>query len=102
LPEHSYQAAAALEMKAQGLKFLREPEFIVKYRDEVVGLHKPDFIVEDKVVLELKSVKVLSDIFRIQVRTYLHLTKLEVGLLVNFNVVVLKEGIKRIETWASL
>ena len=66
LPEHCYQAAAAMEMKAQGLKFLREPELIVKDRDEVVGLHKPDFIVEEKVVLELKSVMALPEIFRIQ------------------------------------
>ena len=96
LPEHCYQAAAALEMKAQGLKFLREPELIVKYRDVVVGLHKPDFIIEDKVVLELKCVRRLDPVFETQVLTYLHLTKLHVGLLVNFNVQVLKWGIKRL------
>jgi GxxExxY protein len=96
LPEHTYQAATALEMSARGLKFLRQPELIVKYRDVVVGLHKPDFIVEDKVVLELKCVARLDEVFRVQVLTYLHLTKLRVGLLVNFNVPVLKAGIKRI------
>ena len=96
LPEHTYQAATALEMAARGIKFIREPELLVKYRDVVVALHKPDFIVENKVVLELKCVRRLDEVFRIQVLTYLHLTKLRVGLLVNFNVPVLKAGVKRV------
>jgi GxxExxY protein len=96
LPEHTYHAASALEMSARGIPFLRDPELIVKYRDVVVGLHKPDFIVDGKVVLELKCVSRLDEVFRAQVLTYLHLTKLPVGLLVNFNVPVLKAGIKRI------
>jgi GxxExxY protein len=91
LPEHAYQTAIALEMKAQGLTFLREPELVVKYRDVVVGLHKPDFIVEGKVVLELKCVQRLEEVFRIQVLRYLHLTKLRVGLIINFNVAFLKK-----------
>lgn len=89
LAEHSYQAASALEMSACGIPFLREPELIVKYRDVVVGLHKPDFIVDGRVVLELKCVSRLDEVFKSQVLTYLHLTKLRVGLLVNFNVPVL-------------
>ena len=96
LPERTYQAAATLEFDACGLRFLKEPELVVTYRDVVVGLHKPDFIVENRVVLELKCVKRLDDVFRIQVLTYLHLTKLRIGLLVNFNVPVLKDGVKRI------
>ena len=83
-------------MRARGIAFLREPELVVRYRDVVVGLHKPDFIVENKVVLELKCVKQLDEVFRFQVLTYLHITHLRVGLLVNFNVPVLKNGIKRI------
>lgn len=96
LAEHSYQAAAALAMSACGLAYLREPELVVTYRDVVVGSHRPDFVVDGKVVLELKCVSRLDEVFTSQLLTYLHLTKLEVGLLVNFNVSVLKAGIKRI------
>jgi GxxExxY protein len=96
LPENTYQAATALEMSASGLVFLREPEFLIRYRDVVIGHHRPDFIVDGKIVLELKSVTRLDEVFRAQVLTYLRVTKLRVGLLINFNVPVLKAGIKRI------
>ena len=97
LPEHSYHAALGLELRVQGLRFLHEPELLVKYRDAVVGLHKPDFIIEEKVVLELKCVQRFEEVFRIQVLRYLRLTKLRVGLLINFNVAYLKNGgIKRV------
>jgi GxxExxY protein len=96
LPERSYQIAAALEMNARGLKFVQEPNLVVKYRDVIVGRHKPDFIVEDKVVVELKCASQFHEVFRAQVLTYLHITKHEVGLIVNFNVPVLKAGVKRV------
>jgi GxxExxY protein len=96
LAEHSYQAASAIEMSVRGIPFLREPELVVRYRDVVVGLHKPDFIVDDKVILELKCVSRIDPVFKSQVLTYLHLTKKRVGMLVNFNVPVLRAGITRI------
>lgn len=96
LPEYSYQSASALEMEACGLQFVREPILTVTYRNVVIGHHKPDFIVEGKVVLELKSVSRLDPVFTSQVLRYLRLTSLQVGLLVNFNVSTLKWGIRRI------
>ena len=57
---------------------------------------RADIILDDKVILEFKSVDVLVDLHFKQVLTYLKLTNLKLGLLINFNVVLLKEGIKRI------
>ena len=55
-----------------------------------------DFILENKLLIELKSIETLADIHYKQVQTYLKLTDLKLGLLINFNVVYLKDGIKRI------
>jgi GxxExxY protein len=96
LAEHSYQAAMAIEMIDQGLTFQREPVLPVTYKGAMIGHHIPDFIVESLVVVELKAVHALEPVFTAQVLTYLRVTKLEVGLLINFNVDALKFGIKRI------
>jgi GxxExxY protein len=96
LSENSYQAAVALEFAARKVGFVREPTLSVTYRGVEVGCHRPDFIVEDRVVLELKATTTLTPVFVSQVLTYLHVSKLHVALLVNFNVAVLKDGVKRI------
>ncbi|HTN46557.1 MAG TPA: GxxExxY protein [Flavipsychrobacter sp.] len=57
---------------------------------------RADFIIENKLLIELKSIEALADIHYKQVQTYLKLTGLKLGLLINFNVVYLKDGIKRI------
>ena len=66
LAEHSYQAAMAIEMTVLGLTFEREPTLPVRYRGAIVGQHRPDFIVEHAVVLELKSVSSLDSVFTSQ------------------------------------
>ena len=96
LKEQSYQAALAMEFMELGLEFQREPTLVVRYRGAVVGHHVPDFIVENSVVVELKAVASLEPVFTAQVLTYLRLSGLNVGLLVNFNVEALRFGIKRI------
>lgn len=97
LAESSYQAATALELNACDVAFVREPRLVVTYRGVEIGCHRPDFIVDGRVVLELKAVTSLEPVFTSQVLTYLRLTKLKVGLLVNFNVTALREGIRRIQ-----
>jgi GxxExxY protein len=57
---------------------------------------RADVILDDKVIIELKSIETLSDLHYKQVSTYLKLTNLKLGLLINFNVLLLKDGIKRI------
>jgi len=58
--------------------------------------YRADLIVENKVIIEIKCVDVLADIHKAQTLTYLRLTNLKLGLLINFNVVLLKDGLKRI------
>jgi len=96
LSEHSYHAAMAIELADQGLRFRSRPILAVHYKNVMIGHHIPDFIVEDAVVVELKAVKAFEPVFTAQVLTYLRVTKLNVGLLINFNVDALKFGIKRI------
>ena len=98
LPEHSYETALALEMDAAGLKYELERPIMVRYRDVVVGWHKPDFIVEEKVIVELKSLSNFDRAHSKQVLTYLKVTGLRVALLLNFGVASLgNEGIKRFQ-----
>lgn len=99
LAEHSYQTALAPEMSASGLSFVREKPIAVRYRGVVVGWHRPDFIVEDAVVVELKAVAAMDPVFVKQVLTYLKVTRLRVALLLNFNVGSIgNHGIKRYQT----
>jgi len=98
LAEHSYQTALSLEMRANALRFVAGQPIVVRYRDVVVGWHTPDFIVEEKVVVELKAVSNFDSVHSKQVLTYLKLTGLRVGLLLNFNVASLgSSGIKRLQ-----
>ena len=97
LTEYSYQAALALEMEAKPLRFMQEPPLTVRFRDTVVGWHRPDFIVEELVVVELKAADRLDPVFTKQVLTYLRVSGLKVGLLLNFNVASMaSHGIKRL------
>jgi GxxExxY protein len=96
LAEYSYQTSLALEMTARHISFVEQPSLVVRYQNVVVGWHRPDFIVEEKVVVEIKAVGVLNAVFAKQVLTYLRVSKLQVGLLFNFNVPSMNEaGIKR-------
>jgi GxxExxY protein len=95
LPEHSYQKSLELEFTAAKLNYIADRPIPVTYREQIVGWHRPDFIVENKVVVELKAVTSIDPIHAKQMLTYLRLTGLRVGLLLNFNVTTMTHGIKR-------
>lgn len=95
LLEAPYKAAMCLELAANGLYVVRERTFPVLYRGVPIGDYRPDLIVEGRVVVEVKAVEHCSPVFDAQVLTYLRVTGLRVGLLLNFNRAILKEGIKR-------
>jgi GxxExxY protein len=95
LPEYSYQASLALEFAASGISYTDNRTIEVRYRNVLVGWHRPDFIVEDKVVVELKAVTNIDPVHAKQVLKYLQVTGLRVGLLLNFNVTTMTHGIKR-------
>ena len=95
LPEHSYQKSLALEFGANGISYIDDHTIAVRYRSVLVGWHRPDFVVENKVVVELKAVTNVDPVHAKQVLTYLRVTGLRVGLLLNFNVTTMTHGIKR-------
>jgi GxxExxY protein len=68
----------------------------VPYRDIVVHTYRADFVIENKVIVELKAISKLADIHKAQVLSYLKASGLEVGLLLNFNVMMMKDGIERV------
>ncbi|MGE3274464.1 MAG: GxxExxY protein [Vicinamibacterales bacterium] len=96
LREYSYANALAIELHEQEVPVVREPTLQVWYKGTIVGVHRPDFIVDDRVVVEVKAVDALAPVHARQVLTYLQVSGLKVGLLVNFNVAALKHGIRRV------
>lgn len=86
LLESVYEEALVYELQKHGLKVERQKEVPIHYDGKVLKTPlRLDLLVEDRVVVELKSVKELQDVFFKQARTYLRLLDLKVGLLVNFN-----------------
>jgi GxxExxY protein len=79
-----YQRALAIEMEIRGLKFQREFEIPIFYKDHPLGTRRADFFVEEKVMVELKAVIQLEDAHLAQAINYLEAYKMEVGLLINF------------------
>lgn len=97
LLEKTYELCLAYELQQAGLNFRTQVELPIRYGDVLIdGGYRLDFLVEDKVIVELKSVEALEPIHTAQLITYLKLSKKESGLLVNFNVLDMKKGIQRI------
>lgn len=95
LLETIYQRAVALELKTAGIPFEREKPFPVVYRGQRLYVHHLDFVVGGKVVLELKAVDRLHPVHEAQVLSCLRISKLRIALLINFNVAVLPDGVRR-------
>ena len=95
LLEASYEAALAIEFHAATLNFQRQPIIPVTYKGTLIGEHRLDFLVENAVVVELKSVERFDPIFEAQVLAYLRICGKDRGLLINFNSRLLKDGLKR-------
>ncbi|KMQ49494.1 GxxExxY protein [Chitinispirillum alkaliphilum] len=79
-----YQRCLVLELKDRGIGFRREQEKTLYYKNHEVGTRRADFIVEDRVLVELKAVSTLEDVHRAQTLNYLTAYRLEIGLLINF------------------
>lgn len=97
LLESVYETCTAYELNESGLHAPTQVSLPVTYREirMEAGL-KPDMIVNDCVIVEFKSVETMHPIFDAQLITYLKLTGIRLGFLINFNVVHLKDGIKRL------
>jgi GxxExxY protein len=94
--ERAYERALQVELAAQGLLFDAQREVTVTYRDTQLMAQRVDLIVGGSVLVEIKAVARIEPIFVSQVVSYLKATGLRVGLLINFNSVLLRDGLRRI------
>jgi GxxExxY protein len=95
LLESVYEEALCVELSDAGLKFQRQVNFPALYKGRHVGQYRIDLIVEESVIVELKSVDRHDPVFEAQILTYLRVTGKKIGLLINFNSKLLKSGVKR-------
>jgi GxxExxY protein len=95
LLEPIYETAMCIELKEQGVGFVRQRMLPAFYKGRLLGEYRVDLIVEDLVVVEIKSTERPNPLFEAQLLTYLRLTGKHLGLLLNFNSRLLTEGVKR-------
>ncbi len=96
LLESAYQALMVYELTKRGLKIRREVEVPVVYEDVRIDVgYRLDLIVNDCVIIELKAIEKLLPIHEAQLLTYLKLTNIRLGFLINYNTKLIKDGIKR-------
>lgn len=97
LLESVYEATLECELKKRGLHVAQQVALPVYYEEIKLNVgFRIDLLVNDKVIIEIKSVEALAPIHRKQLETYLRLTDLRLGLLINFNVELIKHGIQRV------
>ena len=97
LLEAIYEAALIIELESRGLRVAKQVPLAVFYKGRDLGIGcRLDLVVENRVVIELKSVEKLEPVFHKQLQTYLKLSDKRLGILINFNVPLLKDGLKRI------
>lgn len=82
--ESVYENALALQMRSDGLHFQRQAELAVRFREQVVGIFRADFLIEGKLIIELKAVERLMPAHESQLLNYLKATDIKLGLLLNF------------------
>jgi len=95
-PESVYEAALCIELNRRKIEFARQPIIEVRFRGITVGSGRLDLWLEKTVVVELKAVESIAPVHQAQVLAYLRATSCKLGLLFNFNVRTLKQGIHRI------
>jgi GxxExxY protein len=97
LLESAYEECLCYELREARLRFTRQVHLPIHYKGVVLKVaHRMDLLVEDSVVVELKATEEMPRLYSAQMLTYLRSARKRVGLLINFNVPVLKDGIKRI------
>ncbi len=97
LLETAYEAALAHELSLAGVEFRRQVHIAVSYKGQTLDVgFRADFIVEQRLIVELKAVDALLPIHTAQLITYLRLSGLRTGLLINFNAKTLTQGLRRI------
>ena len=95
LLEKLYKEAMVIELEINGLKVEKNVKIPVAYKGKPIGDYFIDILVEDTVILELKSVERHDPVFEARILSYMRLTGKKTGLLINFNSKMVKDGIKR-------
>ncbi len=96
LLESIYEKALCYELGLKGIGHVQQAPIPIQYKGQSLGDLRIDLIIEEAVIVELKAVDRMDSVFQAQLLSYLKLTGKRLGLLINFNVPVLKDGIKRI------
>lgn len=96
LLESVYQEALTIELKNKNIPFKTECAFPLEYKGEILkSSFRLDMIIDDSIILELKAVEKILPVHEAQILSYLKLTNKKLGFLINFNVPLIKQGIKR-------
>jgi GxxExxY protein len=97
LLESAYQSCLEYELKSVGLEVKKELFFPIRYKEIVLNhSYRIDLLIENELVIELKTVEFISDVHLAQILTYMKFGNFNKGLLLNFNVKMMKDGIKRV------
>lgn len=96
LPEQAYEAALAQELSARSIPFVRQAVAAVHYKGVQISECRLDLLIHGVLVIELKAVEALTKLHEAQLNTYLRVTGCHLGLLINFNVLRLTLGIRRV------
>ena len=97
LLESSYEACLLFELRKRGVNVKSQVALPISYKGvQLEAGYRIDILVEEKVIIEIKTVEDFADIHLAQILTYLKLSKLKLGLLINFNSVKLVDGLKRV------
>ncbi|MDZ7719789.1 MAG: GxxExxY protein [Balneolaceae bacterium] len=97
LLESAYQMAMEAELFENSIPYISQVEVPLEYKGRSISTaYRLDFLVDERLIIELKAVEALHDVHLAQVLTYLKLTNVRLGLLLNFNVALMKKGIRRV------
>jgi GxxExxY protein len=96
LLESVYETALCIELKNAALDFKRQVGIPLLYKGELISEHRPDLIVADRIVVEIKSITRFDPIHTAVMLTYLRVAQVHLGLLLNFNTPHMRQGIKRV------
>ena len=96
LPEAACETALCIELQTRGIPFKRQVGFPIYYKGQLISQHRPDLIVAEEIVVEVKSIERIAEVHVAQVKTYLRVTSLNVGLILNFNGATMRAGVRRV------
>jgi len=96
LLEPLYENALCAELQSRQIAYVRQVGVPAYYKQKLLGEYRIDLIVEDRLVIEVKAVASIVPLFKVQLRTYLRLTGKRLGLILNFNAPVMKDGLSRV------